>query len=58
MDDAGIDVQILSYAPPSAERLEPSLARLSQLGMRAGGKGRGIKGWAVEGLHYMAGCGC
>jgi len=35
-----------------------SLARLSQLGMRAGGKGRGIKGWAVEGLHYMAGCGC
>ena len=27
MDDAGIDVQILSYAPPSAERLEPSLAR-------------------------------
>jgi uncharacterized protein len=27
MDDAGIDVQILSYATPSAERLEPSLAR-------------------------------
>jgi uncharacterized protein len=27
MDDAGIDVAILSYAPPSAERLEPSLAR-------------------------------
>lgn len=27
MDDAGINVQILSYAPPSAERLEPSLAR-------------------------------
>jgi uncharacterized protein len=26
MDDAGIDVQILSYATPSAERLEPSLA--------------------------------
>ena len=24
MDDAGIDVQILSYATPSAERLEPS----------------------------------
>ncbi len=27
MDDAGIDVQILSYATPSAERLEPSVAR-------------------------------
>jgi uncharacterized protein len=27
MDEAGIDVQILSYATPSAERLEPSLAR-------------------------------
>jgi predicted TIM-barrel fold metal-dependent hydrolase len=27
MDDAGIDVQILSYATPSAERLEPPLAR-------------------------------
>ena len=27
MDDAGIDVQILSYATPSAERLEPSLSR-------------------------------
>jgi predicted TIM-barrel fold metal-dependent hydrolase len=27
MDDAGIDVQILSYATPSAERFEPSLAR-------------------------------
>jgi sigma54-dependent transcription regulator len=27
MDAAGIDVQILSYATPSAERLEPSLAR-------------------------------
>ena len=27
MDDAGIDVQILSYATPSAERLEPSLAK-------------------------------
>ena len=27
MDDAGIDVQIVSYATPSAERLEPSLAR-------------------------------
>jgi uncharacterized protein len=27
MDDAGIDVQILSYPTPSAERLEPSLAR-------------------------------
>jgi predicted TIM-barrel fold metal-dependent hydrolase len=26
MDDAGIDVQILSYATPSAEGLEPSLA--------------------------------
>jgi uncharacterized protein len=26
MDDAGIDLQILSYATPSAERLEPSLA--------------------------------
>jgi uncharacterized protein len=26
MDDAGIDVQILSHAPPSAEGLEPSLA--------------------------------
>ena len=27
MDDAGIDVQILSYATPSAERLEPSVSR-------------------------------
>jgi predicted TIM-barrel fold metal-dependent hydrolase len=27
MDAAGIDVQILSYATPSAERLEPSLAK-------------------------------
>jgi predicted TIM-barrel fold metal-dependent hydrolase len=27
MDNAGIDVQILSYATPSAERLEPSLSR-------------------------------
>jgi predicted TIM-barrel fold metal-dependent hydrolase len=27
MDDAGIDVSILSYPTPSAERLEPSLAR-------------------------------
>ncbi len=27
MDDAGIDVQILSHSPPSAERLEPSVAR-------------------------------
>ena len=27
MDDAGIDVQILSYATPSAERLEPSQSR-------------------------------
>jgi uncharacterized protein len=27
MDDAGIDVQIISYATPSAERLEPSLSR-------------------------------
>jgi predicted TIM-barrel fold metal-dependent hydrolase len=27
MDAAGIDVQILSYATPSVERLEPSLAR-------------------------------
>jgi uncharacterized protein len=27
MDDAGIDVQILSHASPSAEGLEPSLAR-------------------------------
>src|ERR1700753_1561747 len=27
MDVAGIDVQILSYATPSAERLEPSLSR-------------------------------
>ena len=27
MDDAGIDVQILSYATPSVERLEPSLAK-------------------------------
>jgi predicted TIM-barrel fold metal-dependent hydrolase len=27
MDDAGIDVQILSYPTPSAERLEPSLSR-------------------------------
>jgi uncharacterized protein len=27
MDEAGIDVQILSYATPSAERLDPSLAR-------------------------------
>jgi uncharacterized protein len=27
MDEAGIDVAILSYAPPSAEHLEPSLAR-------------------------------
>jgi hypothetical protein len=27
MDDAGIDVQILSYATPSAERLEPVLAK-------------------------------
>jgi uncharacterized protein len=27
MDDAGIDVQILSYATPSAERLDPSLSR-------------------------------
>jgi uncharacterized protein len=27
MDEAGIDVAILSYAPPRAERLEPSLAR-------------------------------
>jgi uncharacterized protein len=27
MDDAGIDMQILSYATPSAERLEPSLAK-------------------------------
>ena len=27
MDDAGIDVQILSHATPSAEGLEPSLAR-------------------------------
>jgi hypothetical protein len=27
MDDAGLDVQILSYATPSAERLEPSLSR-------------------------------
>jgi uncharacterized protein len=25
MDEAGIDVAILSYSPPSAERLEPSL---------------------------------
>jgi predicted TIM-barrel fold metal-dependent hydrolase len=27
MDDVGIDVQILSYATPSAERLDPSLAK-------------------------------
>jgi uncharacterized protein len=27
MNEAGIDVQILSYATPSAERLEPSLAK-------------------------------
>jgi hypothetical protein len=27
MDAAGVDVPILSYATPSAERLEPSLAR-------------------------------
>src|SRR5580693_8187662 len=27
MDEAGIDVQILSYATPSAERLDPSLSR-------------------------------
>ena len=27
MEAAGIDVQILSYATPSAERLEPSLSR-------------------------------
>jgi uncharacterized protein len=27
MDEAGIDVAILSHSPPSAERLEPSLAR-------------------------------
>jgi uncharacterized protein len=27
MDDAGIDMQILSYATPSAERLEPSLSK-------------------------------
>src|SRR5580692_13212159 len=27
MDDAGIDMQILSYATPSAERLEPSQSR-------------------------------
>ena len=27
MDEAGIDVQILSYATPSAERLEPSVSR-------------------------------
>jgi uncharacterized protein len=27
MDDAGIDVQILSYATPSAERLDPSQSR-------------------------------
>jgi len=27
MDDAGINMQILSYATPSAERLEPSLAK-------------------------------
>jgi hypothetical protein len=35
MDAAGIDVQILSYATPSAERLEPSLSRgLTSQGLR------------------------
>ncbi len=50
-----------SQSPQScgaSRRAGKALTRLSQLGGASGWKGPWNQGWAVEGLHYMAGFGC